>query len=137
MTKVDIRWQQRFDNFLKAFDQFDSAVKLSQTRALTDLERQGIIQAFEFTHELAWNVLKDYLEYQGVFNLTGSPDSSREAFQRNLVTRGDDWMEMKSRNLTSHTYNQSIVNELFQQIVSKYQGCFLELKSKMLSLKES
>ena len=135
MSVQNIRWQQRFANFSKAFMQLDFAVKLSTQRDLTDLEKQGLIQAFEFTHELAWNVLKDYLEFQGVFNLTGSRDTSREAFQKNLITRGEDWMEMiKSRNLTSHTYNNKTAEELTLYIVQKYHPCFVEFKSKMQSL---
>ena len=77
----DIRWKQRFDNFLNAFGQLQSAIQISQQRSLSDLEKQGLIQAFKFTHELAWNVLKDYLEYQGAINLIGSRDTCREAFQ--------------------------------------------------------
>ena len=66
MSQIDIRWKQRFDNFNNAFHQLHLAVELSKTRQLTDLERQGLIQSFEFTHELAWKVLKDYLEYLSV-----------------------------------------------------------------------
>ncbi|NBX83872.1 nucleotidyltransferase, partial [bacterium] len=86
--------------------------------------------AFEFTHELAWNLLKDYLEYQGVFNLTGSRDTQQAAFQKGLIQNGSDWMEMiKSRNLTSHTYNKKIANEIISNIQHKYFNCFLQLKS--------
>ncbi len=104
----DIRWIQRFDNFKRALAQLTMGVELLRQRSLSLLEEQGLIQAFEYTHELAWNVLKDYLtEYGGMVGLIGSRDTTREAFRRDLITEGEIWMEMiKSRNLSSHTYNQ-------------------------------
>lgn len=135
MTQNNLRWQQRFDNYLNAFAQFEQAVNTAKQRALSDLEKQGLIQAFEFTHELAWNVLKDYLEYQGVSGLIGSRDTSREAFRKNLISAGETWMAMiASRNLTSHTYNKKIADDIIQQIIAGYYTCFVELKNKMQSL---
>ena len=63
----DIRWIQRFANFQSALAQLKDGVDTFNSRDLSLLEKQGLIQAFEFTHELAWNVLKDYFEYQGNF----------------------------------------------------------------------
>lgn len=68
----DVRWKQRFDNYQRALSQMTVAVELSRTRPLSDLEQQGLIQGFECTHELAWNVLKDYLEMEGIQGLVGS-----------------------------------------------------------------
>lgn len=130
------RWQQRFDNFLNALSQLENGISIQKQRELSDLEKQGLIQAFEFTHELAWNTLKDYLEFQGVFNLTGSRDTCREAFQKNLITRGEIWMDMiKSRNLTSHTYNKVISNQIIKSINADYFPCFIDLKIRMQSLR--
>ena len=113
MTGEDIRWQQRFANFNRALGRLTAAVELSQERGLTDLEKQGLIQAFEFTHELAWNVMKDYLLWQGATDITGSRDATRESFSRGLVFDGEGWMEMiRSRNLTSHTYNDAVANDI-------------------------
>jgi len=138
MSKADIRWQQRFDNFLNAFSQLEQGVTEAKKRALSDLEKQGLIQSFEFTHELAWNVLKDYLEFQGIANLIGSRDTAREAFQKGLISNGDDWMTMiKSRNLTTHTYNKKVAEEIIQLILDKYHPRFHELKTKMQALKNS
>lgn len=132
----DIRWMQRFENYLKALDQLLKAHQLFQQRALSDLEKQGFIQAFEFTHELAWNVLKDYIEYMGGQTLIGSKDTTREAFQKGLILDGESWMEMiKSRNLTSHTYNQNTSDNIVNNIVSLYVPCFVQLSHKMKSLK--
>ena len=74
-NKQDIRWIQRFQNYIKAFQTLIEAVELAQTRTLSKLEQQGLIQGFEFTHELAWNVFKDYLEHKGFVDLIGSRDA--------------------------------------------------------------
>jgi nucleotidyltransferase substrate binding protein (TIGR01987 family) len=131
----DIRWQQRFENYSKALNQLLNAFDLYKQRSLSDLEKQGIIQAFEFTHELAWNVLKDYIEYTGGQTLIGSKDTTREAFQKNLITDGNAWMEMiKNRNLTSHTYNEDTSKLIINNIVQLYVPCFIQLSEKMKSL---
>lgn len=131
----DVRWQQRFQNFSSAFLMFDEAVALSKIRALSNLEKQGLIQSFEFTHELAWNVLKDYLEFQGISGLVGSRDSSREAFQKGLISDGEAWMEMiKSRNATTHTYNKKTADEIFNKIQTLYYQAFVDFKCRFEEL---
>jgi len=135
MTSLDVRWIQRFKHFEQAYAQLEKAVALSKKRPLSELEDQGIIQAFEFTHELAWNVLKDFLEEQGVRDLYGSKDSSREAFKRGLIENGDAWMDMiQSRNLTSHTYNRDIAQQIVQAILEKYYAEFGRMFEKFKSL---
>lgn len=135
MDNQDIRWQQRFVNYRKALAQLTAAVALAKQRPLSDLEKQGIIQAFEFTHELAWNVLKDYFFFQGNTAITGSRDATREAFQRGLVTDGDGWMEMiRSRNQTSHTYNQSVADEIVSKITGSYHPLFQQLEKRLTEL---
>jgi nucleotidyltransferase substrate binding protein (TIGR01987 family) len=117
----DIRWKQRFNNFILAYREFDEAVELANRKELSKLENQGLIQSFEYTHELAWNVLKDFLEEQGFTNLIGSKDATREAFKQGLVDDGEIWMDMiKSRNLTSHTYDKELANEIILKIVENY-----------------
>ena len=97
-----------------------------------NLEKQGLIQAFEFTHELAWNVMKDYFFFQGQSNITGSRDAVRESFNKGLIGSGEAWMEMiKSRNQTSHTYNQRVANEIVRHIINDYHSCFLEFLDTM------
>ena len=132
--KNALRWVQRLDNFKDALSELQEALSLSRERNLTKLEKQGLIQAFEFTHELAWNVMKDYFEYQGATQLvSGSRDATREAFQRGLVQKGDIWMEMiKSRNLTSHTYHQQISEQIVNQIINLYGPEFEKFLVKML-----
>lgn len=135
MAFNDIRWEQRFANYRKALTQL---TKFIDKGDLTDLEEQGIIKAFEYTYELAWNTLKDYLEYQGILDITGSRDSIREAFKINLITDGEAWMEMlKSRNLTSHTYNEETAEEIVSAIVKSYYGLFKRLELKLENIKSA
>jgi nucleotidyltransferase substrate binding protein (TIGR01987 family) len=131
----DIRWHQRLRNFQNALQKLEQGVILSRARLLSDLEKQGLVKAFEFTHELAWNVIKDYFEFQGATHIMGSRDAAREAFNKGLIQNGEVWMEMiKSRNLTSHTCNKNISDEIVEKVKSEYVPEFLTLKSKMLSL---
>ena len=128
----DIRWKQRFDNYQRAFHQLTLAVELSRQRPLSDLEKQGIIQGFEFVHELAWNVLKDFLEYEGIQGIVGSRGAVREAFKRGLVEDGETWMDMiEKRNLSSHTYNLEIALTLVNAIINAYYPAFLALQEEM------
>lgn len=128
----DIRWQQRFDNFNRALDQLTQAVELSRQRPLSDLEKQGIIQGFEIVHELAWNVLKDFLKFEGVQGIVGSRGAVREAFKRELLDDGELWMDMiEKRNLSSHTYNKEIAEELVNAIIGAYYAAFLALQQEM------
>lgn len=131
----DIRWVQRLDNFQSAFTQLKAAVHLAHSRTLTDLEKQGLIQSFEFTHELAWNLLKDYFFYQGQSLITGSRDATREAFAKGLIENGDTWMEMiKSRNQTSHTYNKKVADDITRKITHEYCALFEKLLQTMTAL---
>jgi len=121
----DVRWKQRLSNFRKAMDRLGAAVRLAAERPLSELEQQGLIQAFEFTHELAWNVMKDWFEYQGVVTMTGSRDATREAFRAGLIHDGESWMEMiKSRNESSHTYNIDVAERITDAILVRYWPLF-------------
>ncbi len=135
MANIDIRWKQRFDNFQRALRQLTAAVELYRARPLSDLERQGLIQGFEFTHELAWNVLKDYLEFEGIQGLVGSRSTVREAFRRGLVSDGEVWMDMiDKRNLSSHTYNEAVALAIVTAVVERYHPAFVELERRFSGL---
>ncbi|MBI2422159.1 MAG: nucleotidyltransferase substrate binding protein [Candidatus Hydrogenedentes bacterium] len=128
----DLRWKQRFDNYKRALHQLSLAVQLSVERPLSDLEKLGLIQGFEFTHELAWNVLKDFLEYEGIQGLVGSRGAVREAFKRGLLTEGESWMDMiDKRNLSRHTYNLEVAAELAAAIQERYHPAFLALQARL------
>ncbi|MEW5718634.1 MAG: nucleotidyltransferase substrate binding protein [Chloroflexota bacterium] len=132
MSAQDVRWIQRFNHFNQALTQLREAVELARQRPLSKLEEQGLIQAFEFTHELAWNTLKDLLESRGAQNLYGSKDVTREAFKRGLVENGEAWMDMvKSRNLTSHTYDESTAAAIASAIRNQYCAEFVAFQRKM------
>ena len=131
----DIRWLQRFANYIKALLSLSDAVALADERPLSKLEQLGLIHAFEFTHELTWNVLKDYLEQQGIFGLIGSRDASRSAFQNGLVTDGEAWMDMiKARNLTSHTYNPEVADSVTRDILVRFYPAFCALRQRLAPL---
>jgi nucleotidyltransferase substrate binding protein (TIGR01987 family) len=135
---ADIRWQQRLDNYGRALLQLQSAVQLSQTRELSELEQQGMVQAFEFTHELAWKVMKDYFAYQGQTGLMGSRDATRAAFAVQLIEDGEGWMEMiASRNQSSHTYNRATAQALVARITGRYADLFAAFARRMEGLRDA
>jgi nucleotidyltransferase substrate binding protein (TIGR01987 family) len=137
MTAQDIRWIQRFNHFNKAFSQLKEGVELAQQRPLSKLEEQGLIQAFEYTHELSWNTLKDFLESRGARDLYGSKDVTREAFKRGLIENGETWMDMiENRNLSAHTYNEALASQIISAILSVYFTEFESLKIKLDKLKQ-
>jgi nucleotidyltransferase substrate binding protein (TIGR01987 family) len=140
MTVEDIRWQQRFSNFNKALQKLIKAVEFIENEpelditedTLGDIIKEGLIQRFEYTHELAWNVMKDYLLEVGGINTIGSKDATREAHRAEIIDDGDIWMEMiKSRNLTSHSYNEKTAEEIFNKIIGEYYQAFLAFQLKM------
>lgn len=131
----DIRWKQRLASYQRALEQLEAAVALRQSRPLSELEQQGLIQAFEFTHELAWNVMKDYFVYQGDISITGSRDATRAAFSVQLIEDGQGWMEMiKSRNQSSHTYNRATADALVKVIAEQYATLFRAFSQRMEKL---
>jgi nucleotidyltransferase substrate binding protein (TIGR01987 family) len=131
----DIRWKQRFQNYQKALATMKNAVELANSRELSDLEKQGVIQGFEFTFELAWNVMKDYLEEQGITGIIGSKNAVRHAFNKGLIEDGEIWMKMvKDRNLASHTYDDETAEDLFIAITNIYYHNFNAFAEKMDSL---
>jgi nucleotidyltransferase substrate binding protein (TIGR01987 family) len=127
----DIRWKQRFANYEKALGQLDEALKVISP---TLLERAGIIQMFEFTSELAWNTLRDYLLNQGINDITGSRDAIRKAFKHGIIEDGTNWMKMlESRNLTSHIYDEKVAESILLDVRNIYHKLFIELQTTLLT----
>ena len=136
MPTSDIRWIQRFDNFCKALNQLSKFIDKGH---LSELEEQGLIQAFEYTYELAWNTIKDFYEHQGETGIQGSRDALRLAFRRGLVQDGEVWMKMiQSRALTSHTYNEDTAQQIASEVFNEYFHQFTKLREYLtiLSSKE-
>lgn len=143
----DIRWEQRFSNFVKALNKLTQAVTYIKDKLigedepidnsslgfiLDEMIKEGLIQRFEYTHELAWNVMKDYAVYQGNTSVGGSRDATREGFQLQLFSNGEVWMDMiGSRNKTSHTYNEETADEIYSKILNEYYPAFLEFQTNM------
>ncbi|GIV16652.1 MAG: nucleotidyltransferase [Armatimonadota bacterium] len=135
MNQQDIRWIQRLTHYRRALAKLQDAVQLARQRPLSELEQQGLIQAFEYTHELAWKTLKDFLESRGVQNLYGSRDTTREAFKQGLLPNGEVWMKMiESRNLTSHTYNESVAQQVVHAVLQHYASEMESLRHRLEQL---
>ena len=130
----DIRWIQRLDNWNRALAQL---TKFMQRTELNELEEQGLIQSFEYNHELAWKTQKDFLEASGYSDLFGSKNVSRKAFEVGLVDNGEVWMAMvKSRNDSSHTYNKAVTDKIINAIADDYYQAFSILNKKLNELAE-
>lgn len=134
----DTLWQHCFHNYKNALGYLTDAIELGQQRSLSKLEKQGLIHGFEFTHELGWNVLKDYLESKGYTGLIGSRDATRTAFKNQLIADGDAWMDMiKARNQSSHTYNLDVAESIAQDILLRFYPAFVELVTTFSQLKNN
>ena len=128
----DVRWKQRLNNYTQALQTLRKAVELVGQRDLSELEQQGLIQSFEFTHELAWNVLKDYLEEQGFVGVIGSKNATREAFRNGLIGDGEAWMDMiKACNLTSRNYNIGLAKD----ILTRFYPAFDDMEKRFNHLR--
>ena len=129
----DVRWKQPYSNYKKALGQLRRFIEHG---ALNEFEQQGLIQAFEYTYELAWNVMKDYFTYvQAAENISGSRDAIQMAFNRGLISDGKIWMDMiESRIKSSHTYNEATAQEIADKIVNNYFVLFEALQQKMEGL---
>jgi nucleotidyltransferase substrate binding protein (TIGR01987 family) len=134
-VEKDIRWKQRFDNYRKALGRLKDNVNYLSTKKLSDMEEQGLIKSFEFTYELAWKTMKDYLEYMGINGIIGSKGTFREAFKAELILNGQAWIDMiNDRNLSAHTYDDTIKNKLIKNIVYMYYNEFLNFEKKMIEI---
>lgn len=115
------RWEQRLDSYHKALARLAEIDGASKKRALNEFERDGLVQRFEFTHELSWKLMKAYAEYQGFDGIGGSRDATRKAFEMSLISDGQSWMDMiKSRNETSHNYDGSMADDVVDSIINRF-----------------
>ncbi|MEQ8685720.1 MAG: HI0074 family nucleotidyltransferase substrate-binding subunit [Imperialibacter sp.] len=129
----DIRWIQRFNNYGKALARLEEAIYLSQERELTSLEQQGLIQAFEFTFDLAWKTLQDLLRENQRPNDNGGPSVIiAQAAADGYIADEALWRALKkSRELTSHSYDEETADEIAGNIVTVYHGLFIQLSTRL------
>lgn len=114
----ETRWHQRYDNFNKAFLRLSSAV--SSFEDLSRLEKEGLIQRFEYTFELAWKTLKDFLEAQDV-EAKFPRDVIKSAFHYELIKNGELWMDMlDKRNILAHTYDEAKFEYAVNKVKNEY-----------------
>jgi len=126
MADAKPRWVYRFDNYKRGFIILRQAIELMEERSLTELEKIGAVQCFEFSWELAWKTLKDYLESLGLYPETASPASTiKTAFESGVIPDGEVWMEaLDTRNRMAHTYDMRAFEEAIKQIRTRYLGMF-------------
>jgi nucleotidyltransferase substrate binding protein (TIGR01987 family) len=126
---TDIRWQQRFYNFKKAFTQLE---RFLEHKNLNEMEQQGLIKAFEYTYELAWKTLQDLLKEKGYKDIIGPKPVIEQSFQDGYIEDGEAWMRMhNSRNLTSHTYNEETASEIIKKVRAEYYDLFKRLTNRL------
>lgn len=132
MESKDLRWEQRFVNYKRALSRLNEAVSQSIDAELSELEREGLIQRFEYTYELAWKTLQDLLREKGYVDLKGPKDVLNQAFLVGYIEGDATWRAMKkSRELTSHTYDQDTACEIATAIVERYWRVLNNLEARL------
>jgi len=134
MTNQETRWRYRFANFSRAFSLLRDALE-DGADGLSDLEREGVIQRFEYTFELAWNTLKDRMEHDGLILPSVTPRAViRRAFQAKLIEDGEAWVDMlNDRNLMSHNYDFAAFRRVVGNIERRYLSILGDMYAKFLA----
>ena len=128
----DIRWEQRFSNFRKALAKLEDVVINRSGDELSELEKEGMIQRFEYTFELAWKTLQDILEYKGYKDITGPNPVLEHSLKDGYIKNEQGWRQMKkSRELTSHTYNSDTADNIAENILNTYYTLLKDLETRL------
>jgi nucleotidyltransferase substrate binding protein (TIGR01987 family) len=132
MENKDIRWIQRFNNYRKALARLTEAVDIN-VELMSTLEKAGLIQLFEMTYELAWKTLQDFLRDRGNPDIAGGPAVIiAKAIEEGYIKDEESWKELKkSREMTSHTYDEATANEIAGNIVEVYHSLFIQLETRL------
>ena len=126
------RWEERISDLENAISRLNEAIEDSRNYSIESL-KDAVIQRFEFSLELSWKAMKNYLNYQGILEATTPKQTIKEAFANGLIKNGETWIDMlNDRNLTSHTYNQADADEIYKAIVEEY---YEEMLSNLNNLK--
>lgn len=121
------RFEYRFDNFQQAFKRLEEAIDRVKDSSRDDLLIAGLIQTYEFTLELGWKTMKDFL-YEKGFDLHGSKDAMKQAFQEGFIKDGRMWMQaIDDRNITAHTYDSKVADDVLKKIRKDYFPLMKEL----------
>jgi len=134
--KQDIRWHQRFNSFQQALGRLKETVNQRKPETLSELEKEGLIQRFEYTFELSWKMLQDLLKDRGYTDIKGPNPTLQQAFKDGYITDHDGWRNMKrGRETTSHTYNEGSATKIAGHIYAEYVKLLVELENTMLKIK--
>ena len=132
MENKDIRWIQRFNNYKKALARLTSAIELNEERPLSDLEEQGLIQGFEFTFDMGWKTLRDFVVEQGYEGEREKPiPVIVEAATKGIINEKSWRLMYQSRNKTSHAYDEETANEVAENIIQVYHNLFIQLETRL------
>lgn len=125
----DVRWKQRFQNFSRAWILLRSVFEDRKIGTLSPLEREGLIQRFEYAYELAWKTMKDYLEASGITINPVTPRTAiKAAFAAQVIEDGQVWVDMMlHRNLLSHSYDGTKFQEVLDALENRYLAAFDEV----------
>ena len=123
------RLSQKKEDFINALDRLQEALQEEPTEIVID----GVLHRFEFTFELAWKIVKSYMEYMGMVEVSGSPrETIQNGFKQGIIEDGEEWINMMiSRNNLSHIYDEKTSREIYGKIKNKYISLFLQLKLKL------
>jgi nucleotidyltransferase substrate binding protein (TIGR01987 family) len=132
MQNADIRWEQRFGNYRKALAKLEQVAAGKDIASLSELEKEGMIQRFEYTFELAWKTLQDLLEYKGYRDIAGPNPVLEQALNDGYIENEKGWRSMKkSREMTSHTYNSETAEDISEDIVAHYYKLLKALEARL------
>jgi nucleotidyltransferase substrate binding protein (TIGR01987 family) len=121
------RWRQRFTNYQSALTELSEAVAKPN---LNKLEKQGLIKAFEYTFELGWKTLQDYILSIGIKDIVGPKPVLSEAFKMGLIADGERWFELlEDRNQTSHVYNKNVADTIVKDIIASHYPLLVQLET--------
>ena len=133
----DQRWRQRFQNFSNAYQTFCRVLERYDKNQEDEVTQLALVQAFEFTFELAWKTMKDYLENKGYDQAKNSKQTIRTAFQAELISDAETWMgAIEKRNLASHAYNSVILGETIAFIHKEFYPIVKKLHEDLKNIYE-
>jgi nucleotidyltransferase substrate binding protein (TIGR01987 family) len=136
------RWIYRFDNFKRAFILLREAMDIKASRTLSQLEKEGVIQRFEYSWDLAWKTLKDFLEHEGIIISPITPSNTLKcAYEAGIIQNGDVWMRaLDARNKMAHSYNfatfEAVISQIETDFIHILEQLYLDFLAKSIEFNE-